>query len=63
MRATGDLKSLDDAPRVEAIGNVVPSAVAGDTYTTLYAQYQAIYTAMAPHWEAISAWQSSQVDA
>lgn len=63
MRATGDLKSLDDAPHVEAIGNVVPSAVAGDTYTTLYAQYQAIYTAMAPHWEAISAWQSSQVDA
>jgi gluconokinase len=62
MRATGHVASLEDAPHVEAIGNVAPNAGTMTTYTTLYAQYQAIYATMGPHWEAISAWQATQAD-
>lgn len=62
MRATGHVASLDDAPHVEAIGTVSPDGNAGKSYDTLYGQYQAIYAAMAPHWDAISAWQAAQSD-
>ena len=60
MRATGDVTSLDEAPHVGAIGNVAPDAKAGHAYDALFAQYRAIYSAMAPHWDAISAWQAGQ---
>jgi gluconokinase len=62
MRATGDISSLDKAPYVAPIGNVSPDAKAGHIYDALYTQYRAIYTAMTPHWDAISAWQAAQAD-
>ena len=62
MRATGDVTSLDEAPHVGTIGNVAPDAKAGHAYDALYAQYRAIYSAMAPHWDAISAWQAGEAN-
>ena len=62
MRATGDVTSLDEAPHVGTIGNVAPDGKAGHAYDALYAQYQAIYSAVAPHWDAISAWQAGEAN-
>ncbi len=62
MRATGDIESLEAAPRVGAIGTVTPDPRARAAYDDLYAQYRAIHAAMAPHWDAISAWQAARAE-
>jgi gluconokinase len=60
MRATGDLASLEDAPTIADVGNVYPTAGWTSPYHELYAQYESLYSVLAPHWDAISAWQASQ---
>lgn len=60
MRATGDLASLEDAPTIADVGNVSPTAGWTSSYDKLYAQYESLYSVLAPHWDAISAWQASQ---
>jgi len=61
MRATGDLASLDDAPTIADVGTVSPTEGWSTPYDELYSQYEALYSVLAPHWDAISTWQASQL--